>query len=292
MDRPDHNVHELLSFYSEAGIDVALQDEPVNRFATPEVQTPSATPEVAKGVENRSVPSAGTDRPAPAPPVSAGTRGGFEPKAVPDAQAVEAAEQLAAKAQSLEELHQAIAQFDRCNLRFSARTTIVGEGPSDADLMIIGDLPEASEDEHGQPFVGMEGQLLDKMLHAIGLERSALFLTCALPWRPPGKRAPTPIEIEICRPFLLRQMELVSPSVVLMMGSMGAHLVLKSKGKVNTLRGKWMNHQIGDKSVDALVTFHPNHLLANPLQKKWAWRDLLLLDAHLKGKEGSDPEQK
>ncbi|MGN6305794.1 MAG: uracil-DNA glycosylase, partial [Mesorhizobium sp.] len=206
----DHraDLRDILAFYAEAGVDEALAEEPVDRFAAV-VSRPAQAPETSARAEPG---SATTRSPAPArienPPHPAPTPA--RPAAtVPDEAQAALARELAGKASTLAELREAMASFDGCNLKFTAKSLVFADGNPEADLMLVGEAPGRDEDLEGLPFVGRSGQLLNRMLAAIGLDRNSAYIANVIPWRPPGNRTPTPHETEICRPFIERQIELV-----------------------------------------------------------------------------------
>ncbi|MBN2779670.1 MAG: uracil-DNA glycosylase [Alphaproteobacteria bacterium] len=177
--------------------------------------------------------------------------------------------------ESLDDIKQALETFDKCGLKKYAKHTIVGEGITDQPLvMCIGEAPEADEDRLGRPFVGEAGQLLDKMLAAIGLSRETnTYVTNVIPWRPPGNRPPTEEEIALCKPFLMRQIELIKPKFILLLGGAPAHALTERTDGITRLRGGWLS--VCD--IPSLPTFHPSYLLRTPVKKKEAWADLLSL---------------
>jgi DNA polymerase len=147
--------------------------------------------------------------------------------------------------------------------------------------MIIGEAPGRDEDIAGKPFVGRAGQLLDRMLSAIGLDEASVHITNIVYWRPPGNRTPTPQEAAVCAPFLERQIELVAPRVILCVGGAAAKHVLDTPEGIMRLRGKWRETATGARSVPTMATLHPAYLLRTPAAKRMAWRDLLEVRARL-----------
>jgi len=149
--------------------------------------------------------------------------------------------------------------------------------------MLVGEAPGRDEDLEGLPFVGRSGQLLDRMLAAIGLDRQSVYIANVIPWRPPGNRTPTPQETEICRPFIERQIELANPKVLVTLGGLSAKLLLNAAEGVLRLRGNWKTHvtATGTK-IPAMPTLHPAYLLRNPAHKKLAWRDFLEVKVKLR----------
>ncbi len=188
-----------------------------------------------------------------------------------------AAREAAASAETLDALRQSLAGFEGCNLRFTATNLVFADGNPEARVMFVGEAPGMEEDLQGLPFVGRSGQLLDRMLQAIGLDRTSAYIANVVPWRPPGNRTPTPQETEICRPFIHRQIALVDPDVLVLLGGAAAKQLLQTSEGILRLRGKWRSYDTGTRTIRALATLHPAYLLRQPLQKKLAWRDLLSL---------------
>jgi len=184
---------------------------------------------------------------------------------------------LAAAAATMDALATAMADFDGCALKLRATQLVFGDGNPEADIMLIGEAPGREEDLQGKPFVGRSGQLLDKMLAAIGLDRTKVFIANTVPWRPPGNRTPTPAEIATCLPFLHRQIELVAPKIILTLGAPAAQTMFETTRSISRLRGQWQDIDIGALSIRALPTLHPAFLLRQPAQKQLAWRDMLSL---------------
>lgn len=196
----------------------------------------------------------------------------------------------AARARSLPELEALLASFEGCALRFSAKTLAFADGNPDGRVMLVGEAPGADEDRIGKPFMGRAGQLLDRMLAAIGLDRSQVYIANLVPWRPPGNRTPTPQEIAICRPFIERQIALASPEFLVCLGGAASEALLETKGGILRTRGRWSSYRAGDREVRALATLHPAYLLRQPLQKRLAWRDFLALRRALDAQAGSEPQ--
>jgi DNA polymerase len=169
-------------------------------------------------------------------------------------------------------LCRAVESCRACGLCETRTQTVFGVGDTDADLMIIGEAPGADEDRQGEPFVGRAGQLLNLMLTAIGLDRSQVYIANILKCRPPGNRDPRPAESSACRAFLMRQIELVAPRVILSVGRVSAQNLLETEEAVGRLRGRWF--ELGPRSLPTTVTYHPSYLLRSPEQKAKAWQDL------------------
>ena len=174
-------------------------------------------------------------------------------------------------------------RFDGCSLKATAKNLCFYRGAPKARLMLIGEAPGRDEDLEGKPFVGRAGQLLDKMLAAIGLAEQDVHITNIVYWRPPGNRTPTPQEAQVCRPFLERQVELVAPEIVVLLGGAAAKHMLDVAEGIMRIRGKWREIEIGSVKVRAIATLHPAYLLRTPAAKRLAWRDLLAVKAALGG---------
>jgi uracil-DNA glycosylase len=198
----------------------------------------------------------------------------------PDAAVMEA-RALAPTAATLDALGEMLAAFDGCGLKATAKSLCFYRGAAQARLMVIGEAPGREEDLAGTPFVGPAGALLDKMLAAIGLTDAACHISHAVYWRPPGNRTPTPQEMDVCRPFLERQVALVRPDIVLLLGAAAAQHLLMADESIMRLRGKWRDVDFGGHSVRVIATLHPTYLLRTPAAKQQAWRDLLAVKAAL-----------
>jgi DNA polymerase len=224
-------------------------------------------------------PSRPTYTPAPAATVTPAAPRQF-PTAAPDA-ALMAARAAAREASSLEELRATLAGFDGCALKATAKNLCFYRGAARSRLMLIGEAPGRDEDLQGKPFVGRAGQLLDKMLAAIGFTEADVHITNIVYWRPPGNRVPTPQEAQVCRPFLERHAELVAPDFVLLLGGAAAKHLLDVTDGIMRVRGKWRDLTLGERKVRAIATLHPAYLLRTPAAKRLAWRDLLAVKAAL-----------
>lgn len=271
------NIREIMEWYVEAGVDILLEDTPIDRFSEapppprkkPPLASAQSTPSPAQRLAQKAESS-----PRPTPSAKPQTT-------LPDSAVVDMARSVATKAMSLEDLKQAMETFAGCNLKRTAKSLVFADGNPEAKIMLIGEAPGTDEDMSGLPFVGRVGQLLDKQLAAIGLDRNTSYITNVIPWRPPGNRTPTPQETEICRPFIERHIELINPDVILMLGGSSAKTLLKSSDGIMKLRGKWSEIKTENISVKALPTLHPAYLLRQPLHKKLVWQDLLSLKQHL-----------
>ena len=189
----------------------------------------------------------------------------------------------AAAANTLDELREALAEFEGCALKHTATNLVFADGNPEADVMILGEAPGAEEDRRGLPFVGASGQLMDRMLAAIGLDRSSVYISNILFWRPPGNRNPTTAEVAACMPFVQRHSALARPRILVFVGGASAKAMLDRTEGIMRLRGKWYDYHGSnpDAPVPALATFHPAYLLRSPGQKRAVWRDLLMLKARL-----------
>jgi uracil-DNA glycosylase len=183
----------------------------------------------------------------------------------------------------LAELESLVAAFDGCGLKRTAKNLCFSRGNPQAPLMLIGEAPGRDEDLQGKPFVGRAGQLLDRMLASIGLSEEHCYITNTVYWRPPGNRTPTPQEVAACAPYLARQIELVGPRFLLLLGGAAAKHILNVSDGIMRLRGKWLRYQMGSTELPTLATLHPAYLLRKPAEKRYAWRDLLLLKVALDG---------
>lgn len=252
---------ELVTWYAEMGITEALDETPRNHFAEP--------------------------LPAPAPPRPApGTRPTLAARPIPAAatapdDAALSAKALAQQAMNLGQLKEALARFEGCALKATAKNLVFADGNPEGRVMFVGEAPGADEDRIGLPFVGRSGQLLDRMLAAIGLTRKEhVYIANLLPWRPPGNRTPTPQEVAICLPFIQRQIELADPDILVCIGGPSAQGLLGLTG-ILASRGKWTEYDTGSRRIRAFATLHPAYLLRQPLQKRLAWRDMRALKAAL-----------
>jgi DNA polymerase len=274
---PIKAARDLLAFHLEAGVDVAVGDEPVDRFAEPAVERP-APASVRVGAERpvRPAPAAFShpDIETDLPPMA----GIHAPSAPASAEAAAmAARQAAREAKTLDELRGILMGFEGCALRNTATRLVFADGNPKSRLMFVGEAPGYEEDKQGLPFVGRSGQLLDKMLAAIGLDRSAVYIANIVPWRPPGNRTPTPQESQICLPFIRRQIEIADPDVLVCLGGPSMQTLLEVKDGIMRMRGKWMPYDTGKREIRAMATLHPAYLLRNPLAKRLAWRDFLAI---------------
>ena len=177
----------------------------------------------------------------------------------------------------------ALRAFDGCPLKFGAMNTVFADGNPQARVMLVGEAPGEDEDRQGKPFVGVSGRLLDRMLAQIGLDRTSVYITNILPWRPPGNRSPTQAEIAACLPFLERHVVLIGPRILVPLGGTSAKTLLNRSEGITRLRGQWSEYPLGplNQPVPVLPMLHPAYLLRNPVSKREAWRDMLTLRSRL-----------
>lgn len=254
---------EALLWLAEMGADEAIGEEPVNRLAAAARPAAATAPALSRA-------------PAPAPAAVTGT--------------ASATAHPAAACMSLGDIEAALEGFDACPLKKTATRLCFAGGNPAARVMLVGEAPGRDEDIQGKPFVGKSGQLLDRMLAAIGLSReaqdreSAVFITNTIFWRPPGNRTPTEAESQMCLPFLLRTIELQKPDVIVCLGATPAHRLTGRSDGILKLRGNWMTATVSGRNIPLLPTLHPAYLLRQSAQKRLAWRDFLslrqMLDAH------------
>jgi uracil-DNA glycosylase len=293
MNSLDGNARALLAFYRDAGVDALLGEEPVDRFAD---DLPSAAPAERATSGSDVARTADGGRPTPAPDVSApervqraaaspsadaSARSALAP-ASPEA-AVMSARAAAKSTESLEALRALLGTFEGCMLRSTATQLVFADGNPKGRVMFVGEAPGRDEDIAGVPFVGRSGKLLDLMMQAIGLDRTQAYIANIVPWRPPGNRTPTPHESAICLPFLLRQIELADPDILVCLGQPSTQTLLGTREGITRTRGRWFKFDTGRREIRALATYHPAFLLRSPLQKRLAWRDFLALKKALAG---------
>jgi uracil-DNA glycosylase family 4 len=262
MPEPAPTVQQLLAFYLEAGVDCALGDEPINRLADPDAAPPPREA-IAREAPPRTLLQA-----TPAVP-AARTDATIAPEA-----AISSAREAARTAPTLEALRALLENFEGCALRNTATRLVFSDGNPQARIMFVGEAPGRDEDIEGLPFVGRSGKLLDRMIAAIGLDRSKAYIANVIPWRPPGNRTPTPQETQICLPFIQRQIELVNPDVLVTLGNPSTQTLLQTREGIMRTRGKWFDYDTGTRTIRAIATFHPAYLLRSPSYKRMSWQDL------------------
>jgi uracil-DNA glycosylase len=250
-------VQQLLAFYLEAGVDCALAEEPIDRLSDSELISAASRPAQPP-----------TARPAGAIPV-ARTEAGPGTEA-----AILSAREAARTAPTLDALRALLENFDGCALKATATRLVFADGNPQARIMFVGEAPGREEDLEGLPFVGRSGKLLDRMIAAIGLDRTSAYIANVIPWRPPGNRTPTPQETQICLPFIQRQIELVNPDVLVTLGNPSTQTLLETREGIMKTRGRWLEYNTGTRVIRAIATFHPAYLLRSPGYKRMAWQDL------------------
>jgi DNA polymerase len=265
----------LLAWYREMGVTEAVADRPtpwLRRGRAPEASATRGEAPVSFSSSLSSSPAGDVKPSGAAPPRHASLE-------APDA--VMAARAFARQASSLDELAATLARFEGCTLKATAKNLCFYRGLPRARVMLIGEAPGREEDLAGKPFVGRAGQLLDKMLAAIGLSEEHVHITNIVYWRPPGNRTPTPQEAQVCLPFLERQIELVAPELLVLLGGAAAKHVLGVSDGIMRLRGRLREIAILGRTLRAVATLHPAYLLRTPAAKRLAWRDLLLIKSQL-----------
>jgi uracil-DNA glycosylase family 4 len=263
----------LLRWHIDVGADEAISDSPTDwTKVAPRVAQPSPSAAQPPSQGRTLPPKAGapaaspTRRPGPAQPALLGT---------PAAGAT--ARTMAAESRTLEDLRAAMAAFEGCALKATATNLVFADGNPKARLMLIGEAPGEDEDRQGLPFVGKSGKLLDQMLKCIGLDRTSVYITNILPWRPPGNRKPNPNEIQACLPFVERHIELIAPEGLMLLGGTSASALLNRTDGIMRLRGRWFEFTSAPmaKPIPVLPTYHPAFLLRQPAMKRDSWRDLV-----------------
>lgn len=268
-DRPDRlsgsraSLHALVAWYQAMGVDAVLSERSADRFAAPPPRPSSIT--ATAGLADGRAPSQ-------------------DPVAAPAVEAERHAREAAESAATLDELRQALSRFEGCSLRLTASNLVFADGNPQARVMLVGEAPGREEDLRGLPFVGRSGQLLDRMLAAIGLTRDTVYIANVVPWRPPGNRTPTPQETAACRPFIRRQIELADPDFLVCLGGAATQELFGTSEGILRLRGRWRDYDTGKRTIRAMATLHPAYLLRQPLHKRLAWRDMLQLKAALDGR--------
>jgi uracil-DNA glycosylase len=258
---------EALRFWIRAGVDRALGEIPVNRFADSAAASPrsaAVAPAAARELSPASDPGSPVRQSAAQahPPDAAETQ----------------ARALAASATDLETLKSVMENFDGCALKRTATQLVFADGAPGSPIMFVGEAPGGDEDRIGRPFVGRAGQLLDRMLNAVGLDRRQVYIANVIPWRPPGNRTPTLQETQTCLPFIARQIELADPEFLVCLGGSSAQTLLGVKGGIMRARGTWFTYQReGGRTIPALAMLHPAYLLRQPAMKRLAWADMRAL---------------
>src|SRR5271165_3633771 len=253
-----------LRWWRQAGVEFAVDETPHNRFAADASPAPRAERDRAP----TSAPALAAPRPATLSP-------GMDAEA--------AASELASASADLETLRLNMERFDGCALKRTATQLVFADGVPGSRAMFVGEAPGADEDRIGRPFVGRAGQLLDRMLNAVGLDRRQVYIANIVPWRPPGNRTPTLQETQTCLPFITRQIELADPQLLVCLGAPSAQTLLGVKGGILRARGSWFTYPIENgRTIPALAMLHPAYLLRQPAQKRLAWADMRALASALK----------
>ncbi len=256
---------QILKWYLQCGVSETIGQTPCNRFSPAQ--------------ESRLLKT-----PLPAP-ITAAIPTTESEQVLPE-NLLQSALQTAQSATCLEELKRALESFEGCALKKTAKNTVFGQGNPHSKIMFIGEAPGADEDRLGLPFVGLSGQLLDKIMQSIGLSRQTnAYISNIIPWRPPGNRAPSDLEISLCLPFIKRHIELVAPQVIVVLGSVAFTALLGKGETISKARGIWHSYQTEGlvAPVAVLPVYHPAFLLRTPAQKKTIWRDFLMIKEKLNG---------
>lgn len=271
---------EALQWHIDVGADEALADSPVDATAMPEL--PARDEEKPQPAPQATAQPAQAPRPNPQPAQDNAPLGASE--------AQKESLKLAQAAGTLEELREAIASFDGLPIRKTATNLVFCDGNPEAPIMLVGEAPGADEDRLGKPFVGASGQLLDRILACIGLDRTAedpaqaVYISNILNWRPPGNRTPSPAEVAISLPFIEKHIALVQPKLLIFAGGVSTKALLNTPDGISKLRGKFHAYtplttalfESQPAPIPALATYHPAYLLRTPTQKKLVWQDMLM----------------
>jgi len=265
---PRDDLAALLRWYVDQGLDETIGEEAIDRLAPVPLAAVAAAAPPARAPTPLRAPVAPPRAPVPLE----------SPQLVEDARA------LAERCTSLAELEAAVRAFEGCALKRTAKNTVFADGTPGAPVMIVGEAPGADEDRLGKPFVGVSGQLMDRMMAAVGLTREGgFYITNILFWRPPGNRTPTLAEQAMCLAFTRRHIELAQPKLLVLAGGVAAKAVLDTTEGIMRLRGKWASYRLSDGTeLPTMPTFHPAFLLRTPASKRQSWQDLLAVDRKLK----------
>ena len=266
-----NNAKEIFYFFHTMGLDWMYEKKPRNRFEEEEKKPPVLI------LEHSAQTTSSLSSPSPSSLA-------LEPLMPRKQLRVPPESHPAHSCQSLDDLRRAIENFDGCALKQGAKNTVFSDGNPKAKVMLVGEAPGADEDAQGKPFVGMSGQLLDKMMAAIGLDRTVVYISNIIPWRPPANRPPSTQEIAACLPFIERHIYLKQPKFLLLLGGVATKAILNNNAGIMRLRGHWQEYvpscaPDGFMPIRTLPTFHPAFLLRSPNQKVYAWEDLKTLKA-------------
>ncbi|MGA7329784.1 MAG: uracil-DNA glycosylase [Rhodomicrobium sp.] len=268
----------LLEWYRSAGVDEAIAEVPQDLLA--EMPTAGFAPRPSISAPSDSAPRpAKRQLPERPPSLSAPAAAGAEVSVN-----IMAARELARSARTISELRSLLESFEGCGLKKTATRLCLCRGSAEARVMLIGEAPGKDEDARGLPFVGRAGRLLDRMLAAIELSEKDCYITNLVFWRPPGNRTPSPEEVQVCEPFVERQIELLRPEILVFLGNAAAKQLTGATEGIMKLRGKWLTYPSAP-GLKAIATLHPAYLLRNPIAKRLAWRDLLAIRDVLDGRK-------
>ena len=261
FSNPTMNSKFLLEWHLDAGVDEIILDAPINHFIAP-IETPKPEIRIQKPeIRHKETPLHHSP-----------------------SLAVASAREIANSCNSIAQLEEAVRAFDGCALKKTATKTVFADGNPSASVMLIGEAPAADEDVHGIPFCGESGQLLDKMLAAIELNRAEnIYLTNTIFWRPAGNRQPSAEEIAICLPFVEKHIALIAPKILILTGGVAVRALLKNDQAISRLRGKWYeyNNEYLPAPIKTALLYHPSYLLHQPQFKKQAWEDLKMIKAEM-----------
>ncbi|MDD9331489.1 MAG: uracil-DNA glycosylase [Wolbachia sp.] len=285
---------ELLKFYHEVGVDCTLkeseeekvEDSEDNRFTQPPIIQTADTGIQEANIDSRvhysndTKVSSGFTFKQPLCNESSDLK---ESKNFFPSDWIIEARKLASKCDSVDELMDVVKSFGGCEIKKTATNTVFSDGNQNAKIMLIGEAPGANEDLQGIPFCGASGILLDKMLNSIGLDRTKVYISNAVFWRPPGNRKPTDLELDMCRPFVERHIALVAPQILILVGGIACYSLLDNTKTISNLRGRFHTYtnQYLSNSITTAAIFHPAYLLRQPLQKRLAWEDLRKIREYL-----------
>ncbi len=264
----------IMNWHLAMGVDETISEVPVNRLLISDSPSPQV-PLAVRRAQDKETSDGFQSEPAA---ISASS-----PPPNNENSTLNNATALAAASRTYKELETAITNFTGCSLRKTATNTVFADGNPEGRVLLIGEAPGAEEDRRGRPFVGPSGQLLNKMLASIGLDRTQVLISNIVFWRPPGNRTPTPLEVASCLPFVQRIIELMEPEIIVPLGGPATKSLLEQTAGIGKLRGRWFNYQTPQisKPIAATPLFHPAYLLRTPAQKRTAWRDLIMIRARL-----------
>lgn len=276
MNEENLSIKDILDWYVMAGVDEIVGDVPFGKDAA---AGEKAAVRIAPKPDSVVRPVGLATQPVQAESAEEGRKATTE-LAQATINACKNARELCEKAGTLEELKELVEKFEGCALKLTATRTVFGHGSASARIMLIGEAPGADEDRSGVPFVGRSGHLLDLILKAAGYDReNDCFISNVLPWRPPGNRTPTTAEVAVCLPFLKRQIDLVQPEALVLLGGSAANALFENEEPISRMRGKWLDYKDGSgRIIPAMATFHPAYLLRNAGQKAKIWADFLRLN--------------